>query len=134
MFLILSIPILRNCREWFYFYLISDSEIFFFRIEGQACRVPVLDVHSSEILRLLKTVPPVRCNKSRDWVDVIGSVIKISPWVKQVYGDVECSFTDIIRETDFKQHQGITTTTHTEYNLEASDVVTARCVSETGIV
>ncbi|KAK6639225.1 hypothetical protein RUM43_007495 [Polyplax serrata] len=102
--------------------------------EGQACRVPVLDVNASEILELIKPVPPVICNSTRDWVEIHGSTAKIMNWAKEKYGDIKCAFTDIIRETDHKQHQGMTTSTRTEFNLENSDVVIAHCISEQGIV
>jgi len=52
--------------------------------EGQACRVPQLEVDAPALMRLLKDVPEVKCDKSRDWVEVSGSTIKISPWVKNV--------------------------------------------------
>lgn len=44
----------------------------------------MLQVEAPEIMRLLRNSPPVKCDKSRDWVDVVGSVLKISPWVKEV--------------------------------------------------
>ncbi|EEB18491.1 hypothetical protein Phum_PHUM516050 [Pediculus humanus corporis] len=98
--------------------------------EGLACRVPILDVNAKEILDLIQPVPKVICNKTKDWVEVHGSILKISEWAKIKYGFIKCSFTDIIRETDHVQHQGMTTSSSTEYNLENSDVVQVFCMSE----
>lgn len=59
----------------------------FYRTEGQACRVPVLEVNSSEIMSLLKKPSPVICDKNKDWVEVIGSTAKIADWAKKASSD-----------------------------------------------
>ncbi|XP_054271598.1 uncharacterized protein LOC128993578 [Macrosteles quadrilineatus] len=99
---------------------------------GQACRHPRLEVNSSEIMRFIKPQGPLQCADEPDWVTMVGGMAKITQLARDRYGDIECSFTDITRTDDFYTRTGITTTTHTEFNLESSDVVRVRCISESG--
>ena len=43
-----------------------------------------MDVNAKEILDLIQPVPKVICNKTKDWVEVHGSILKISEWAKIV--------------------------------------------------
>lgn len=99
---------------------------------GQACKHPHLEVDNPDILKFIKHQPPLECSPEKDWIEISGSTAYITQEAKDKYGEIECSFTDIIRTDDFSTRAGITTTTHTEYNLEASDFVRVRCVSNSG--
>lgn len=98
----------------------------------QACKHPHLDVKSPDIMKFIKDEGPITCSEEEDWVKVVGSNAVITQEAKKKYGDIECSFTDVIRTNDFTNQIGLTTTTHTEYNLEASDYVRVRCAGESG--
>lgn len=98
----------------------------------QACKHPPLDVKSPEMMKFVKDEGPIKCSAEKDWVEVIGSTATITSEAKKKYGEIECSFTDILRTNDFTTQVGITTSTHTEYNLEASDFVRVRCFGESG--
>ncbi|KAK9504055.1 hypothetical protein O3M35_010490 [Rhynocoris fuscipes] len=98
----------------------------------QACRHPHLEVNSPEMMKFVKDEHPIKCSRENDWVDITGSKAVITQEAKQKHGDVECSFTDVLRPNDFTTQLGITTTTHTEYNLESSDFVRVNCQGESG--
>ncbi|KAL1132405.1 hypothetical protein AAG570_010360 [Ranatra chinensis] len=83
-------------------------------------------------MKFIKAQGPIMCSGEQDWVKIIGSNAFITNEAKEKYGDIECSFTDILRSNDFGTQEGVTTTTHTEYNLEASDFVRVHCVAESG--
>nr|CAD7432974.1 unnamed protein product [Timema monikensis] len=101
---------------------------------GQACRHPHLEVHNRDIMKFIKPVPPIDCGEKADWVQINGSTAYITDQARSRHGDIECAFTDIIRSNDHAVHDGITTQTHTEYNLEESDFVKVHCKSSQGDV
>nr|CAD7573498.1 unnamed protein product [Timema californicum] len=101
---------------------------------GQACRHPHLEVHNRDIMKFIKPVPPIDCGEKTDWVQINGSTAFITDQARSRHGDIECAFTDIIRSNDHAVHDGITTQTHTEYNLEESDFVKVHCKSSQGDV
>ncbi|XP_069676617.1 uncharacterized protein [Periplaneta americana] len=99
---------------------------------GQACRHPHLEVHSPEIMKFIKSAPPVHCWDTADWVRVNGSTAFITDEARARHGDIQCAFTDILRVNDHSTHDGVTTQTHTEYNLEESDFVRVHCKASKG--
>uniref|UniRef100_A0A0K8SW36 Uncharacterized protein n=1 Tax=Lygus hesperus TaxID=30085 RepID=A0A0K8SW36_LYGHE len=98
----------------------------------QACRHPNFDVNSPEIMKFVKYEPPMDCKGEKDWVEIKGSRALITQEARRKHGDIECSFTDLIRTNDFATQVGLTTKTHTEYSLESSDFVRVDCVGESG--
>ncbi|KAJ9573504.1 hypothetical protein L9F63_009068, partial [Diploptera punctata] len=99
---------------------------------GQACRHPHLEVHSPEIMKFIKSSPPIHCGDNPDWVRVNGSTAYITEEARGRNGDIQCDFTDILRQNDHSTHDGVTTKTHTEYNLEESDFFRVYCKSSKG--
>jgi hypothetical protein len=67
--------------------------LFNLRAGGQACRHPHLEVHSPEIMKFIKSVPPVRCGEDSDWVKVNGSTAFITDEARARHGDIQCAFT-----------------------------------------
>ncbi|KAF6207185.1 hypothetical protein GE061_018424 [Apolygus lucorum] len=98
----------------------------------QACRHPSFDVNSPEIMKFVKFEPPIECKGEKDWVEIKGSRALITQEARRKHGDIECSFTDLIRTNDFSTQVGLTTKTHTEYSLESSDFVRVDCIGESG--
>ncbi|XP_046393136.1 uncharacterized protein LOC124161034 [Ischnura elegans] len=106
---------------------INSSHSAYYPSSGQACRHPNLDVRNKDIMKYMKDVPPIDCGDKPDWVEIIGNMARIKESAKKGHGEVECSFTDIVRESDSLVSYGLTTTTHTDYTLEGSDFVKVRC-------
>ncbi|XP_014245819.1 uncharacterized protein LOC106664528 isoform X2 [Cimex lectularius] len=98
----------------------------------QACRHPNLDVNNTELMKFVKDEGPIICSGEKDWVEITGNRAVITNEAKEKHGRVECSFTDILRTNDFTTHVGLTTRTHTEYNLESSDFVRVDCYGDSG--
>ncbi|XP_067014130.2 uncharacterized protein [Anabrus simplex] len=99
---------------------------------GQACRHPHLEVQNSDIMRFIKDIGPIKCSNVQDWVEVDGSTLRITDHAREQFGNIECDFTDVLRGSDQNTHDGLTTKSHTEYNLEGSDFVKVYCKSEKG--
>ncbi|KAF4521483.1 hypothetical protein B566_EDAN001780 [Ephemera danica] len=75
---------------------------------AQACKHPLLDVNAKEIMHFIQPATPIVCTNIPDWVTVH----------------------DIIRLTDDNNKNGITTRTHTEYELTGSDYVRVSCTGD----
>ncbi|XP_034238528.1 uncharacterized protein LOC117643644 [Thrips palmi] len=99
---------------------------------GQVCRHPVLPVNAPEMMKFIKRVEKFNCDPEKSWVEVNGSTAFITDEAKALHGEIECSFTDINRNNEYTTSDGLTTSTHTQYNLEASDFVKTYCKSESG--
>ncbi|XP_049802017.1 uncharacterized protein LOC126236620 [Schistocerca nitens] len=99
---------------------------------GQACRHPYLEVNNPDIMKFIKDLGPIKCSDEQDWVEMDGSTARITSTARKKYGDIECGFTDIFRDSDHATHDGVTTQTHTEYHLEESDFVKVNCISSKG--
>ncbi|KAG8232427.1 hypothetical protein J437_LFUL012858 [Ladona fulva] len=106
---------------------INQSNIGSYPSSGQACRHPNLEVKNKDIMKFIKDVPPIDCGDKPDWVEIVGNIARIKQSAKDAYGEIECSFTDVVRESDSLVSLGLTTTTHTDYTLESSDFVKVRC-------
>lgn len=101
--------------------------------DGLACQHPALDLLAHEIMQFVSVPDPLQCDKNEpDWVGVNGSLCFITDYAKHKYGNVQCSFTDVIRKSEFATAQGLTTTTHSVYHLEASDFARVHCVASDG--
>ncbi|KAK3922998.1 Arylsulfatase [Frankliniella fusca] len=99
---------------------------------GQVCRHPNLPVNSPEMMKFIKDVEKFHCDSEKNWVEVNGSTAFITDEAKALHGELECTFTDIHRNNEYTTGDGLTTSTHHEYNLEASDFVKVYCKSESG--
>lgn len=99
---------------------------------GQVCRHPVLPVYAPEMMKFIKKVDKFHCSSEKNWVEVNGSTAVITDQAKALNGEIECSFTDINRNNEYTTSDGLTTSTHTQYNLEASDFVKVYCKSDNG--
>ena len=63
---------------------------------GQACKHPVLDIYNAQLMRFFKATDPIVCDEEMNWIEIEGSVAKITAAAKETHGKVECTFTDII--------------------------------------
>uniref|UniRef100_A0A8D8S884 DUF229 domain containing protein n=2 Tax=Cacopsylla melanoneura TaxID=428564 RepID=A0A8D8S884_9HEMI len=113
--------------------IMSEKTTSFTGKDGLACQHPSMDVNAPEIMQFVAPPKPLECDAYEpDWVGVNGSLCYITDYAKRKYGEIQCSFTDILRKSDFATAQGLTTTTHSVYHLEASDFARVHCVAEDG--
>ncbi|KAJ3655287.1 hypothetical protein Zmor_014422 [Zophobas morio] len=112
------------------FRLEKIDELIHSQASSLACKQPRLPVFSSEIMKFIHEEPPIVCSSAgKDWVKCEGSECKIEEHIKEKFGRVTCTFTDIIRVNDFESTNGETTESDSYYKLEASDVVRVLCKS-----
>ncbi|XP_069997397.1 uncharacterized protein [Penaeus vannamei] len=97
-----------------------------------ACQHPVLDVKNPEIYRFFHHIDPVECGEEPEWVTVKGSEATITQKARDDHGDIECSFTEVVRENDYVNRRGLTTTTHDSFTLVNSDFYTVACTAKDG--
>lgn len=76
--------------------------LFNFRAGGQACRHPHLEVNSPEIMKFIKSVPPIQCGNDTDWVKVNGSTVFITDEARARHGDIQCAFTGQFKWKDIQ--------------------------------
>ncbi|XP_063594291.1 uncharacterized protein LOC134771266 [Penaeus indicus] len=97
-----------------------------------ACQHPDLDVKNPEIYRFFHHIDPVECGEEPEWVTVKGSEATITQKARDDHGDIECSFTEVVRENDYVNRRGLTTTTHDSFTLVNSDFYTVACTAKDG--
>ncbi|XP_065337765.1 uncharacterized protein LOC135938133 [Cloeon dipterum] len=103
-----------------------------YKLGEQACRHPMLDVHAKEIMKFIHPAAPIVCSEIEDWVVVEGNEAKITDNARKLHGDVLCSFTDIIRETDFSNKNAPRVFSRTGYILARSDYIRVSCNATDG--
>ncbi|XP_050426970.1 uncharacterized protein LOC126837189 [Adelges cooleyi] len=97
-----------------------------------ACKLPNLDPFDPIMMSFIKPEPPLVCDSEEDWVVVKGSVARITEKARKKHGDVQCEFSDVLRSNEFATSTGVITSTHTEYNLKATDFFRVHCKSGNG--
>ncbi|XP_064086260.1 uncharacterized protein LOC135201342 isoform X1 [Macrobrachium nipponense] len=98
-----------------------------------ACQHPLLDVNNPEIYRFFHKVDPIQCGEEADWVKVKGSQATITAKAREDHGgDIECSFTELLRDGDDATRRGLTTTTHDYFTFTNSDFYIVSCVGKDG--
>ncbi|XP_042204483.1 uncharacterized protein LOC121854141 isoform X2 [Homarus americanus] len=97
-----------------------------------ACQHPILDVKNPEIYRFFHHLDPIQCSEEPNWVLVKGSQATITPQARAAHGDVECSFTELLRAGDDNNRRGLTTTTHDTFTLTNTDFYTVFCTAKDG--
>lgn len=60
------------------------------------------------------------------------SICFVKPEISAIYGDIVCSYTDIIRKSDYKARFGRTVRIKEPYVLQESDFVKVSCHADTG--
>jgi Protein of unknown function (DUF229) len=90
-----------------------------------------LPVNSPELQKFFKDEQPINCgDEDNDWVICVQYKCEIKKHIVQAKGPITCEFTDIIRDTDFRNRNGKVTVTRDAYILKDSDFVRIRCWSE----
>ncbi|XP_071512976.1 uncharacterized protein [Panulirus ornatus] len=97
-----------------------------------ACQPPLLDVKNPDIYRFFHHIDPVRCSDEGEWVSVRGSQAAITDGARARHGDIQCSFTELTRESDDVTRRGFTTTTHNSFTLTNSDFYSVSCSAKDG--
>ncbi|CAL4066613.1 unnamed protein product, partial [Meganyctiphanes norvegica] len=98
-----------------------------------ACQHPDLDVKNPEIFRFFRQLDPIKCAEEPDWVVVSGSTATITKQAKEQHGgDIECEFTELLREDDDTNKRGITTATHDSFVFANSDFYWVSCTAKDG--
>lgn len=101
----------------------------------EACKQPYLPVDAPEIMKFVKYVPPINCSTGKlDWVVCENSECKVQKLAQVIFGNIKCTFTDLIRKDDFYSAQGESVSSDAYYRLEKSDVVKVNCKSQEGKV
>ncbi|XP_001359906.2 uncharacterized protein [Drosophila pseudoobscura] len=96
------------------------------------CRHPYLDVDNPDIMQFYKPVGKVHCGDGLDWVMCEKSICFVRPEITASHEDVICSYTDIIRKSDYKVRFGRTLRVKEPYVLQSSDFVKVSCRSGSG--
>ncbi|KAH8375052.1 hypothetical protein KR200_011679 [Drosophila serrata] len=99
--------------------------------QGQ-CRHPHLPLDNPDIMRFYKPVERINCGEGLDWVMCEKSICFVRPEIAASHEDVTCSYTDIIRKSDYKARFGRTLRLKEPYVLQASDFVKVACRSSSG--
>ncbi|KAI9580308.1 hypothetical protein GQX74_000301 [Glossina fuscipes] len=92
------------------------------------CRMPNLPVNNPEIMKFYHHVEPINCG---DPLDDWKSICFVKPEIMAKYGEVMCSYADIIRKSDWKSRFSKSTSYSREpYVLQASDFAKVTCIAE----
>lgn len=97
-----------------------------------ACQHPNLEVENPEIYKFFRHVDPIQCMQEAEWVVVQGSVATITEEAKAKHGDIECAFTEVLRNGDNQVKRGATTTTHNTFYFTTTDFYTVSCTAKDG--
>ncbi|XP_022209974.1 uncharacterized protein LOC111065853 [Drosophila obscura] len=96
------------------------------------CRHPHLPVDNPDIMQFYKPVGKIQCGDGLDWVMCEKSICFVRPEIAASHEDVICSYTDIIRKSDYKVRFGRTLRMKEPYVLQSSDFVKVSCRSGSG--
>ncbi|KAG0717944.1 hypothetical protein GWK47_007913 [Chionoecetes opilio] len=97
-----------------------------------ACQHPTLEVDNPEIFKFFQDVDPVVCGEEAEWVAVKGSLATITKEARAKHGDIECAFTEVLRDGDDRVQRGFTTTTHDSFTLANTDFYSVSCTGQDG--
>ncbi|XP_011498196.1 PREDICTED: uncharacterized protein LOC105362451 [Ceratosolen solmsi marchali] len=102
------------------------------KLDGSpACKLPRLDIFNPEIMKFIHDVPPLQCSPE-DWVKAEGSKLFIDKNAKNQYGQITCSFNEILRVDDYNYILTDTVETDKFYVLRKSDYAEVNCKTQTG--
>nr|AAL13984.1 SD01790p [Drosophila melanogaster] len=96
------------------------------------CRHPHLPLDNPDIMKFYKPVERINCGEGMDWVMCEKSICFVRPEIASSHEDVICSYTDIIRKSDYKVRFGQSLRMKEPYVLQASDFVKVVCRSSSG--
>lgn len=97
-----------------------------------ACQHPDLEVTNPEIFKFFHQMDPLVCGEESEWVAVRGSVAAITEDAKAKHGDIECAFTEVLRDGDDHVKRGFTTTTHDTFTFTNTDFYSVSCTAQDG--
>ncbi|XP_067648400.1 uncharacterized protein [Eurosta solidaginis] len=96
------------------------------------CHLPELALDDPDVMKYYHQVEKIQCgNPLDDWVTCEKSICFVKPEISATQGEVICSYTDIIRISDYRNKYGKTTKTKEPYILRKSDFIKVVCHSET---
>ncbi|XP_017480222.1 PREDICTED: uncharacterized protein LOC108369597 isoform X2 [Rhagoletis zephyria] len=94
------------------------------------CRLPQLPLDDPEVMKYYHPVEKINCgNILDDWVTCEKSICFVKPEISATQGEVICTYSDVIRNSDYKSKYGKSTKTKEPYILRASDFVKVVCHS-----
>ncbi|EDW80949.1 uncharacterized protein Dwil_GK11802 [Drosophila willistoni] len=96
------------------------------------CRHPHLPLDNPDIMKFYKPVEKIACGEGLDWVMCEKSICFVRPEIAAVHGDITCSYTDIIRKSDYRVKFGRTLKMKEPYVLQESDFVKVVCRATSG--
>ncbi|XP_035734477.1 uncharacterized protein LOC118447091 isoform X1 [Vespa mandarinia] len=94
-----------------------------------ACKLPELKVSNPEIMKFIHNVPPIICTPE-DWVKVDKTRLIIDKEIKNKYGRLMCTFSEVIRIDDFNIKYSEPVEADDFYIPRYSDFVDVKCTSE----
>ncbi|XP_034484928.1 uncharacterized protein LOC117789874 [Drosophila innubila] len=96
------------------------------------CRQPHLPLDNPDIMKFYEPVNKINCGSEMDWVMCEKSICFVKPEISATHGEIVCSYTDIIRKSDYKARFGRTVRIKEPYVLQESDFVKVACRAESG--
>ncbi|XP_075987652.1 uncharacterized protein LOC142984134 isoform X2 [Anticarsia gemmatalis] len=101
--------------------------------KGTGCEIPKLDPFAKEVTQFDKDLPKVVCS-GQDWVRCYHSKCKVVPEVLKDTKNIECTYSDIIYDSDASYHlgHGVMVYNEGEYTLRRSDHVKIVCTGNRG--
>ncbi|KAH8294935.1 hypothetical protein KR018_004463 [Drosophila ironensis] len=96
------------------------------------CRHPHLPLDNPDIMAFYKPVEKINCGDGFDWVTCEKSICFVRPEIAASHGEVTCSYTDIIRKSEYRVRFGRPVRSKEPYILQASDFVDVTCRSSIG--
>ncbi|XP_060807916.1 uncharacterized protein LOC106138246 isoform X2 [Amyelois transitella] len=101
--------------------------------KGTGCQMPELDPFAAEVTQFDRDLPRVTCD-GQDWVKCYLSECRVTAPILARYGNVTCTYRDILYVSDDVYHIGAATATRGDsvYPLRESDFAKVSCVEENG--
>ncbi|XP_030372616.1 uncharacterized protein LOC115622717 isoform X2 [Scaptodrosophila lebanonensis] len=96
------------------------------------CRRPHLALDNPDIMKFYKQVAKINCGDGLDWIMCEKSICFVRPEISASHDDITCSYTDIIRKSDYKVRFGRTLKLKEPYVLQKSDFVKVVCHASDG--
>ncbi|XP_034112705.2 uncharacterized protein LOC117573538 isoform X1 [Drosophila albomicans] len=96
------------------------------------CRQPHLPLDNPDIMKFYKPVNKIKCEAEVDWVMCEKSICFVKPEISAIHSEVVCSYTDILRKSDYKARFGRTVRIKEPYVLQESDFVRVSCRADSG--
>ncbi|KAL2720926.1 uncharacterized protein V1478_009972 [Vespula squamosa] len=107
----------------------AEQDTLYLRNGIPACKLPELKVSNPDIMKFINNVPPIICTPE-DWVKVDKTRLIVDKEIKNKYGRLMCTFSEVIRIDDFSIKYSEPVEADDFYIPRYSDFVDVKCTSE----